>query len=109
MENPEAEDKARKLVHDRIPGDIVKDPEGLARELKWRVERELRALGLLGEEASDVGDEEFKSNGNANGSVKIKGKDINRKKGRLSKVFDKKAVSRTLDFHPPSVPSHNPL
>ncbi|OWZ77228.1 JmjC domain-containing histone demethylation protein 1 [Cryptococcus neoformans Bt85] len=102
LENPEAEDKARKLVHDRIPGDIVKDPEGLARELKWRVERELRALGLLGEEASDVGDEEFKSNGNANGSVKIKGKDINRKKDRLSKVFDKKAVSRTLDFHPPA-------
>ncbi|AAW44468.2 conserved hypothetical protein [Cryptococcus deneoformans JEC21] len=102
LEDPEAEDKARKLVHDRIPGDIVKDPEGLAKELKWRVERELGALGLLGEEASGVEAEEFKSNGTANGSVKIKGKEVSRKRDRLSKVFDKKAISRTWDFHPPA-------
>lgn len=102
LDDPEAEDKARKLVHDRIPGDIVKDPEGLARELKWRVERELAALGLLGGEAAGVGAEEPKSNGDVNGSGKIKGKDVHRKKDRLSKVFDKKAASRTWDFHPPA-------
>lgn len=65
------------------------------------MERELGALGLLGEEASGVEAEEFKSNGTANGSVKIKGKEVSRKRDRLSKVFDKKAISRTWDFHPP--------
>ncbi|KIR67901.1 JmjC domain-containing histone demethylation protein 1 [Cryptococcus bacillisporus CA1873] len=102
LDDPEVEDKVRKLVHDRIPGDIVKDPEGLARELKWRVERELAASGLLRGEASGVGAEEPKSNGDVNGSGKIKGKDVHRKKDRLSKVFDKKAASRTWDFHPPA-------
>lgn len=40
MENTETEDKRRKLIYDRIP-DLVKDGPALARELKWRVEREL--------------------------------------------------------------------
>lgn len=65
------------------------------------MERELAALGLLGGEASGVGAEEPKFNGDMNGSGKIKGKDVHRKKDRLSKVFDRKAASRTWDFHPP--------
>ncbi|WVQ95175.1 hypothetical protein IAU59_002269 [Kwoniella sp. CBS 9459] len=41
LHNPEKEDKSKKLVYDRIPHETVRDPEGLARELKWRVRREL--------------------------------------------------------------------
>jgi F-box/leucine-rich repeat protein 10/11 len=40
MENTDTEDKRRKLIYDRIP-DVVKDGPALARELKWRVQREL--------------------------------------------------------------------
>lgn len=41
LEDPEAEDRLRKAVYDSIPTDVVRDPSGLARELAWRVEREL--------------------------------------------------------------------
>jgi hypothetical protein len=41
IENPEEEDKKRSLVFNKIPHEIVKDPSGLARELLWRVKREL--------------------------------------------------------------------
>jgi F-box/leucine-rich repeat protein 10/11 len=41
MEDEDAEDKRRKLVFDRIPGETVRDPAGLARELLWRASREL--------------------------------------------------------------------
>lgn len=39
MENPTIEDKRRKAIHDKIPGDKIKDPSALARELRWRVKR----------------------------------------------------------------------
>ena len=42
MDDPEAEDKRRKLVHDCIP-DSITDGPALARELSWRVRRELAA------------------------------------------------------------------
>jgi hypothetical protein len=41
IENPDEEDKKRSLVFNKIPHEIVKDPSGLARELLWRVKREL--------------------------------------------------------------------
>lgn len=41
LEDDTAEEKKKKLAYDRVPGDVVRDPPGLARELKWRVEREL--------------------------------------------------------------------
>jgi hypothetical protein len=41
IENPDEEDKKRSLVFNKIPHEIVKDPSGLARELLWRVQREL--------------------------------------------------------------------
>ncbi len=39
MENPSIEDKRRKAIHDKIPGDRIKDPSALARELRWRAKR----------------------------------------------------------------------
>lgn len=41
IENPDEEDKKRSFVNGKIPQEIVKDPSGLARELLWRVRREL--------------------------------------------------------------------
>lgn len=41
IENNEEEDKKRLFVNGKIPQEIVKDPSGLARELLWRVKREL--------------------------------------------------------------------
>jgi F-box/leucine-rich repeat protein 10/11 len=41
IENPDEEDKKRSLAFNKIPHEIVKDPSGLARELLWRVKREL--------------------------------------------------------------------
>lgn len=41
VENPDEEDKRRSFVNGKIPQEIVKDPSGLARELLWRVKREL--------------------------------------------------------------------
>ena len=41
IENPDEEDKKRSLVFNKIPHEVVKDPSGLARELLWRVKREL--------------------------------------------------------------------
>ena len=44
LDDPNAEEKRRKLIHDRIPSEVVRDPSGLARELLWRVQRELPHL-----------------------------------------------------------------
>jgi F-box/leucine-rich repeat protein 10/11 len=41
IENADEEDKKRSLVYNKIPHEVVKDPSGLARELLWRVKREL--------------------------------------------------------------------
>jgi len=41
LEDPESEDKRRKAVYDKIPSDVIRDPAGLAKELEWRVQREL--------------------------------------------------------------------
>lgn len=56
IENPDEEDKKRSFVNGKIPQEIVKDPSGLARELLWRVKRE------LGEEA-DASTEKGSTNG----------------------------------------------
>lgn len=37
----EEEDKKRSLVFNKIPHEVIKDPSALARELLWRVKREL--------------------------------------------------------------------
>jgi F-box/leucine-rich repeat protein 10/11 len=41
IENTEEDDKKRSLVFNKIPHEVVKDPSALARELLWRVKREL--------------------------------------------------------------------
>lgn len=41
LEDETADEKRKKLAYERIPGDVVKDPSGLVKELRWRVEREL--------------------------------------------------------------------
>lgn len=41
LEDETAEEKRKKLAYERIPGDVIRDPAGLAKELRWRVEREL--------------------------------------------------------------------
>lgn len=41
LEDDTADEKRRKLAYERVPVDVVRDPAGLARELRWRVEREL--------------------------------------------------------------------
>ncbi|WVQ79596.1 hypothetical protein IAT38_001696 [Cryptococcus sp. DSM 104549] len=108
LHNPTVEDKIKKLVWERIPHDVVKDAEGLARELKWRVERELGEMGLLeeGEVDGGVKEEERKVNGKHVEGRKGKGKEaaalMKKKQDRLSKIFDRKPVSRTWAFSPQS-------
>ena len=41
LEDSTAEDKKRRTIYDRIPAEVVSDPIGLAKELQWRVRREL--------------------------------------------------------------------
>lgn len=41
FEEPTNEPKRRKMLYDRVPHEKVSDPSGLARELEWRVKREL--------------------------------------------------------------------
>ncbi|WWD19304.1 hypothetical protein CI109_103762 [Kwoniella shandongensis] len=95
-----AEDKRRKLVHDRIPAEVVKDAEGLARELKWRVERELPVIGLLDEEAEHRSGKEGSATLETRGKGKGRSMLEARKENRLGKIWDKKPVSRTWKFDP---------
>lgn len=41
FEEPTNEPKRRKMIYDRVPHEKVFDPSGLARELEWRIKREL--------------------------------------------------------------------
>jgi F-box/leucine-rich repeat protein 10/11 len=45
LEDETIAEEERNKVYNRIPSDVVKDPSGLARELKWRVEKELGESG----------------------------------------------------------------
>ena len=47
LEDVSAEEKKRKAIYDRVPHEVVRDPSGLARELLWRVRRQ------LGEDANE--------------------------------------------------------
>lgn len=86
MEDASTEEKKRNLIHGRIPSDAVKDPSGLARELKWRVERELPEL-------VEVVQSKVETNGHAvpAGSAK---------KSTRATVLPVKAKSRTWNFDP---------
>lgn len=86
MEDASTEEKKRNLIHGRIPSDAVKDPSGLARELKWRVERELPEL-------VEVVQSKVETNGHAVPAVSAK-------KSTRATVLPVKAKSRTWNFEP---------
>ncbi|WRT68668.1 uncharacterized protein IL334_005647 [Kwoniella shivajii] len=96
LHNPDKEEKSKKLVWDRIPHEAIKDPEGLARELQWRVLRELGHdnISVASMQSSSVKED-------VDGLEKEREKELKRKKGKLGKVFDKKGSSRTWMFDPP--------
>lgn len=73
------EDRLRKLVYGRIP-DLVKDAPALARELKWRVQRELPSDST---------------------SVKEEYVDTEEQDKPPAKAEQKPAVKRKLFGHPP--------
>jgi F-box/leucine-rich repeat protein 10/11 len=54
LEDGTIAEEERNKVYNRIPSDVVKDPSGLARELKWRVEKELGESGSADREGEGV-------------------------------------------------------
>ncbi|WWC90438.1 uncharacterized protein L201_005373 [Kwoniella dendrophila CBS 6074] len=104
LHNPEKEERSKKLVWNRIPHEVIKDPEGLARELKWRVLRELGQNKPYTSMASNNGHGNGikLENGNVDYDGKEQEKELKKKKAKMAKVFDKKGASRTWMFDPPS-------
>ncbi|WVN86153.1 uncharacterized protein L203_101314 [Cryptococcus depauperatus CBS 7841] len=94
LQNPEMEDKRKNLVYNRIPHDVVKDAEGLARELCWRVERELKNIGLLEPDVE-------RRAGDVVSSTKTKGMEAGKEGSHVANVFKKTPLSRTWKFSPP--------
>ncbi|WWC63582.1 uncharacterized protein I303_106187 [Kwoniella dejecticola CBS 10117] len=98
LHNPEKEERSKKLVWDRIPHEVIKDPEALARELQWRIRKEKGS-----EEDVDL---HLQTNGRSDGLKSDDGqkeleRELKRKKAKLGRVFDKKGGSRTWMFDPP--------
>lgn len=90
MEDKSTEDKIRKLVWNRIP-DEVQDPAALARELLWRVERELPDLWEDEDEVKVSGDGKKRKGKKATNS---------RSASKSMQLLDKPAASRTWRFSP---------
>ncbi|ORY29669.1 hypothetical protein BCR39DRAFT_531569 [Naematelia encephala] len=101
LEDETAEDKTRKSVYDKIPTDVVRDPAGLAKELAWRVERELALSKTLDVDAD--GELEVKWNGDAkeprNGKKRVHGS--KHKTATETGLRMLSPVSRTDNFFPP--------
>nr|XP_019011725.1 uncharacterized protein I206_03830 [Kwoniella pini CBS 10737]OCF50506.1 hypothetical protein I206_03830 [Kwoniella pini CBS 10737] len=100
LHNPEKEERSKKLVWDRIPHEIVRDPEGLIRELQWRIRKE---LGLDINTALTL-DSKVNGHNLEHGDSqqnKESEKETKRKKAKLGKIFDKKGASRTWMFDRP--------
>jgi len=94
-ESGDVEDKKRKFVWDRIPREVVDDPHGLVQELQWRVERELRKLGL-GPERPLFGKVERGLEGDVEDGKPKKGVvKVDRGKKR---IVLPESISRTSDF-----------
>ncbi|KAK6910935.1 hypothetical protein I203_104970 [Kwoniella mangroviensis CBS 8507] len=101
LHNPDKEERSKKLVWDRIPHELIKDPEALARELKWRV---LRELGMDDPLKGYLPNGKKVENGHADKGYDDENaneKELKRKKSKLSRVFNKKGASRTWLFDPP--------
>ena len=98
IENPDEEDKKRSFVNGKIPQEIVKDPSGLARELLWRVKRELGQGANLN--ADNVSTNGSLPTAHSNGA-EIKPKVENGPKARnIKKMKIVYPKSRTSDFTP---------
>uniref|UniRef100_A0A1B9FYQ8 [histone H3]-dimethyl-L-lysine(36) demethylase n=1 Tax=Kwoniella bestiolae CBS 10118 TaxID=1296100 RepID=A0A1B9FYQ8_9TREE len=98
LHNPEKEQRSKNLVWDRMPHELIRDPEALVRELRWRVLREL-GEGEVHHSSLSVANERNGMKAE-NGDVNHE-KEMKRKKAKLSRVFDKKGGSRTWLFDPP--------
>ncbi|TXT09207.1 hypothetical protein VHUM_02681 [Vanrija humicola] len=102
MEDPETDDKHRKLIWNRIPAE-VQDPGALAHELLWRVEQELPDSWedeeeVKVEETGTKGRKKKSSSAAANGSTKS------------LQLLDKPVSSRTWRFSPaPWEQQDNPI
>ncbi|OCF40722.1 hypothetical protein I317_05494 [Kwoniella heveanensis CBS 569] len=103
LHNPEKEDKSKKLVYDRIPHETVRDPEGLARELKWRVRREMGEnidAAVSGPSDSHAGTG-VGLKGVAPGLGRTDEKELKKQKGKMAKILDRTPISRTWKFQTP--------
>lgn len=89
MEDETTEEKRRKLIHDRIP-DKFKDGPALARELKWRIQRELPEHG---HEDDEGGEDNVKRETNKERTMKK----------RATAIIPVKSKSRIWNFSPSSV------
>ncbi len=89
MEDPDEEDRRRKAIYDKIPSETVRDAAGLAKELEWRVERELPS-GYDGEEAVAEGE----------GLVNVKRKASAAAKKKAKGLIMSQPVSRKWHFNP---------
>lgn len=99
LENEEEEDKKRSLVFNKIPSEIVKDPSGLARELLWRVHRELRHNGV--KEESEALALPTESIGPPHRATSSQPSQVNpAKTHRPPKTLRHPAVSRIANFEP---------
>lgn len=94
MEDASLEPKKRKLVHDRVPAEMVKDPSALGRELLWRIKRELP-------KSKETEKKPIEGSHSA-AAEPVKPKTVSHKK-RPNPLSMVSPASRTSDFSPPSV------
>lgn len=97
IENEEEEDKKRSFVSNKVPSEIVKDPSGLARELLWRVQRELKSSAVKEEITPPPLPTEPISHNGISGPQPTH---VAAKAPRPSKVLQHAAVTRTVNFQP---------
>lgn len=96
LEDETEKDEERSRVYNRIPSDVVKDPSGLARELKWRVDREFGVNGgVNGDAAHGDGVAEGRDSKPVANAMKKE-----KEKEKVKRMRMKPVVSRTSGFDP---------
>lgn len=105
LEDPDAEDRTKKAVYDKIPSEIIKDPSALARELQWRVAAELNTIRTTQAEHDAVVADEVMWQGDIretrNGKRKIPHPSVAAVKRKPKELRMVSPGSRTDNFHPP--------
>lgn len=89
MEDTAGEEKARRLIWNRIPADVP-DPAALAHELLWRVERELPDLWEDNDEVKVAGGGKQRRKAVSNGT----------RTPKPMQLLDRPSVSRVWRFSP---------